>query len=783
MALTSWTDRQILNQLDSGYKWSGSTITYSFATSSTGIYTGGGEGGFSALTAAGQASAQLALQLWDDLITPTFTQVSSGTSYTSSNIEFGMGTSGIGYAHAYYPSVGSVWFNATYGSTSGGNNLVAPVVGQHGFVSYIHEIGHALGLDHMGDYNGSQTSGPSSYQDSTVYSVMSYYGPSWGTGTSNGEGLVAWADWVGLDGKRYSPQTPMLNDIMAIQAKYGVDTTTRVDDTVYGFNSTISGATGAVYDFTRNGNPILTIFDSAGNDTLDLSGWSTSSIIDLAPGGFSSCNGMTHNIAIAYSCEVENAVGGAGDDTISGNALANSLHGGAGRDTLFGLEGDDWLYGGIGNDVIDGGGDVDYFVFEASWNAVSFSYDAVSLVVTISGVATGNDQIRNVEYFTDVNNVTHALSDLTGGEPPPLASTFSIEAVADSSVEGNEEGGRLQFKVTLSAASGQEETVDWTLAFGTGNVAADAADFAGATTGTLHFAAGETQATIDLWIAGDTLAEGDETFSVVLSNPSNASGLLTASAAGLIVNDDGTTLTGTAKGETLRGTDAGDSISGLGGNDTLYGFDGNDLLDGGDGTDNMTGGKGHDIYVVNSSRDKVRESFDEGNDSVKTTLSALTLGANVENLVFTGMPGTAFRGTGNSSANIIIGGNGNDLINGGLGSDKLFGKDGKDAFLFTTSLSAANVDTLADFNAADDSIRLENSVFKAFGRKTGMLSEAAFNIGSSASDNDDRVIFDTDTGALYYDSDGSGIAAAEQFGVIDLSGLTGALSHTNFYIV
>src|SRR5690606_23518912 len=128
------------------------------------------------------------------------------------------------YAHAYYPTIGSVWFSAAY------DDLVNPVLGDYGYSTYPHEIGHAIGLNHMGDYNGDDDDGPSSWQDSTLLSIMSYYGPD----THKGKGDVAWADWMGADGRLYSPQTPMLNDIMVIQEMYGVPVT-RADNTIYGF--------------------------------------------------------------------------------------------------------------------------------------------------------------------------------------------------------------------------------------------------------------------------------------------------------------------------------------------------------------------------------------------------------------------------------------------------------------------------------------------------------------------------------------------------------------------
>ncbi len=775
MALDIWTDQQILDQLDSGAKWSGSTITYSFATSKSGIY-GSSEGtGFSALSSSQQTAARLALTLWDDLISPDMQQVAAGSSYTSSNIEFGQSTSGVSYAHAYFPSVGSVWFNSSYGSTSGTNNLVTPVIGQHGFSTYVHEIGHALGLEHMGDYNGSDTSGPSSFQDSTVYSIMSYYGPSWGSGSANGEGLVAWADWVGADGKLYSPQTPMLNDIMAMQAMYGVETTTRTGDTVYGFNSNVTGTVQSIFDFALNKNPILTIFDSAGIDTLDLSGWSTPSIINLAPGSFSSANSMTNNISIAYTASIENAVGGSGSDTIYGNGLANMLVGGGGNDKLYGLAGDDILEGGAGNDTIDGGSGIDYVIFNVAWSELSFSYNSATLAVTFTGLANGTDTVTNVEYFTDSFNITHPFSWFTG----LVYDTFSIATAQSSVAEGNSGSTIYTFIVTLSDAATDVATVDWSLSLATGAGTASAADFTGPTSGTLTFAPGATQATIEIAIAGDTASEGNEAFSVVLTNPSSGISIETGSANGLIADDDGKVLNGTSAANTLTGGDLADTLNGLGGNDTLNGNGGDDTLNGGTGSDKMYGGSGDDTYFVDSTYDRVYEYAGGGNDTVKTTLKSFTLASEVENLEYTGT--STFSGKGNALANTIKGGNGADVIDGLLGSDNLWGGAGKDAFAFTTALGVNNIDRIMDFNTVDDTIRLENSIFKAFGSKTGTLAATAFNVGTAASDASDRIIYDPNTGALYYDPDGTGAAAQIQFAVLDHP--TGTLTNADFLLV
>ena len=787
MALASWTDAQVVGQLNSGAKWTGSTITYSFPTSTASLYTGSGEsGGFRAFTDAQKPMARLALQLWDDLIAPDMMEVSPGTSWSSANIELAFSNTNVGYAHAYFPSAGSVWFNQNY--SSGTNSLTAPVVGRHGFLTYVHELGHSMGLEHMGEYNGSQTDGPSSFQDSTVYSVMSYYGPSWGTGSANGEGLVAWADWVGADGVRYAPQTPMVNDIMAIQEMYGVETTTRTGDTIYGFNSNVTGAAASIFNFATNKNPVLTIFDSAGIDTLDLSGYATPSTIDLAPGAASSANAMTLNIWIARTATIENAKGGSGADLIRGNEAANVLTGNGGNDQLFGFGGDDTLIGGAGSDRIDGGAGNDTVVFDAIWSGITIVYDSATQTFSFSG-SGWTDTVVNVETFVDSAAVRRTAEDLTGGAtppPPPPAPSgteVSIAAVTASVAEGN--GGTspniLQFRVALAAAAASAETVSWSLSGGT----ATAADFSSATSGILSFAAGETEKIISLSIVGDTVTEANEAVRVVLSSPTSGLVLGTAAVTATILNDDAappapSTLTGTSSNNTLIGTAAADIIYGLGGSDTLYGRAGDDIIDGGSGKDKMYGEQGNDIYYVDHKSDVIVEVAGAGSDTVRTALSSYTLAANVENLEYSGSG--SFAGTGNALDNVMRGGSGSDTLNGGLGHDRLFGGSGSDSFNFTSALSSSNIDTILDFNTAADTIRIDNVVFKAFS-KTGALASSAFVTGTAAADADDRIIFDRSTGSLFYDADGTGFTSAIKFATLDLAGLSGTVASSDFVII
>lgn len=749
MALASWTDTQIINQLNSGAKWSGATITYAFPTSASGMYTGSGEGGFSALTAAGQEAAKLSLSLWDDLIAPDMQQVAPG-NYTTSNIEIGMGTAGVSYAHAYFPTVGSVWFNPSY---TGTNNLLAPVIGQHGFLTYVHELGHALGLNHMGNYNGSATSGPSSYQDSTVYSIMSYYGPSWGNSTSAGMGQVAWADWVGPDGQLRSPQTPMLNDIMAIQAIYGVETTTRTGDTVYGFHSTITGAQAKIYDFALNANPIMTLFDSSGIDTLDLSGYSTNSSVDLAPGAFSSCNSMTSNIAIAYTCTIENAITGVGSDVLKGNDAANRLDGGAGNDQIYGGKGNDTLIAGAGSDSINGADGTDTLIFSGTFGQHSFTYNQSNVTFTFTSTSDGVDTVTNIEMFQFTDGAWTFDQLLNPGGIPK----FSIAAASGTVMEGNSGLASALFTVTLESPVATAQTVSWNVV----NGATKAADFGGPLSGSIVFAAGETQKTFAVQIAGDVLAELNESFSVQIASSTAGVTFGTSSASVTIINDDGA----------IPADDAG-STTALARSMTVDGQALTGLIEVAGDTDmiavNLVAGKTYDIALAGNSNGfdarfalygtsgKLVQTFDSvgtgsqvsGSYLATTTGKHYFLVSNAASdaasytLDVHSRPFNLFTGTdavntvnGTIGADVIngLGGNdvilaldGDDVINGGAGSDSMYGGKGNDVYVVdsigdaTYEKANEGIDTvktdLANFALASN---LENLIYTGLSNFTG----------------------------------------------------------------
>jgi Ca2+-binding RTX toxin-like protein len=271
---------------------------------------------------------------------------------------------------------------------------------------------------------------------------------------------------------------------------------------------------------------------------------------------------------------------------------------------------------------------------------------------------------------------------------------------------------------------------------------------------------------------------------------------------------------GNAQPNDLYGLLGNDTLEGAGGDDYLDGGAGNDLLNGGDGSDTvkLSGGRA-DYEILESSSGKVVLRDKRGIDGDDTFLSVEVFEfadgqLSLEELVpsvdpppppppppppqvnFTGTNG-ANTLTGNELNNVIKGlggkdvlsGNGgNDALYGGNGNDALYGGLGKDLFVFDfRPNSKTNKDSIKDFNVRDDTIYLDNKVFTKIG-KDGNLKAGAFwasNTGK-AHDKDDRVIYDKDSGVLYYDADGSGKGAAVAFTTISKKL---ALTGKDFFIV
>ncbi|MBZ6377658.1 MULTISPECIES: M10 family metallopeptidase [Pacificimonas] len=422
-----------------------SEISFGFPTSGDFASTYTESNGFAAATATQQEAARLAVQLWDDLIPVSLVEAADGNT---ADIKVSTSSTGVSYAHAYYPSradmqtttvdriSGSVWLREGHG------NFNNPSPGNYGFQTIIHELGHALGLDHAGNYNGGSpqygktSDGWMFAEDSYQYTVMSYF-----TASNTG------ADWFA--GTSLRAQTPMLYDVMAIQQIYGVDTTTRTGDTVYGFNRNDGHR---IFDFAVNAKPILTIWDAGGTDTIDLSGFSANQTLDLREGAYSDIAAdLSSNLAIAYGAVIENGVGGSGDDTITGNDAANVLSGLDGHDILTGGAGDDSLLGGAGDDILRGGDGYDIVTIDAVSTEVTIAEANGTLYISgADGYDTLFDDIEAVQFRDTL--LTYAA--LLGEAETAQDEVFDFAAAAMFSYGGTAQDVSV---TTLETGSGSLE--------------------------------------------------------------------------------------------------------------------------------------------------------------------------------------------------------------------------------------------------------------------------------------------------------------------------------------
>jgi Ca2+-binding RTX toxin-like protein len=203
-------------------------------------------------------------------------------------------------------------------------------------------------------------------------------------------------------------------------------------------------------------------------------------------------------------------------------------------------------------------------------------------------------------------------------------------------------------------------------------------------------------------------------------------------------------------------------------NNEIYGNNGANMLNGGGGAgDYLVGWGGDDTYLIFTGGEIVVENVNGGRDVVYSTVSyALAAGTSVEVLSTNSIAGTnAIDLTGNELGQEVYGNNGANTLNGGGGGDYLAGFGGADSFAFTTALGSGNVDHLADFSAVDDTILLENAVFT--GLANGALAAGAFVAGAAAADADDRIVYNSATGQVFFDADGNGAGAQILFATVN----------------
>ncbi len=532
---------------------------------------------------------------------------------------------------------------------------------------FLHELGHSLGLKHAHEQDWPWPSLDYEH-DSSEYTVMTYR-------TYKG----APSDKTTLeDGS--SPQSFMMLDIAALQQMYGANYKVNSGDTVYRWDPA-SGST-----WVNNGvginSPLsaifATIWDGGGNDTYNLSAYANDLKIDLRPGEWSTFSkaqlanlGKVQaigNIANALLFEnnpaslIENAIGGAAADRITGNQAGNSLTGGLGNDTLNGLQGNDTLTGGAGSDYMDGGDGND---------SVSYHDHVLSITLALAGsttavASTGGDRDRIVN-----------VENIYGGQ---AGDTFRGDG----------------FNNVIRGRGGNDAV--------NGGDGIDTVDFLDKTTKVSIQLNGSTKvkATIDFFID-----EVDTVWNVENIIGGQASDTLTGDIGDNRIDGHtgSDTIAGDAGDDALIGGDGSDTIHGGYGADTIEGGNGNDSIDGSFDDDRLSGGAGIDTVRGGAGNDRFIDAPDgdtlyggDGMDVLdfRSMTAQLFVVLNGKDAGFAraGSVTSAIYGieaviagsandilTGDAGDNRLFGGAGNDLIRDGAGADTVWGQDGDDTII------------------------------------------------------------------------------------------------------
>lgn len=566
---------------------------------------------------------------------------------------------------------------------------------------------------------------------------------------------------------------------------------TSEEDTLTGgvSNNQLNGLGGN--DLLDGGAGNDTMTGGTGNDTYVV-GAGGDRVVEAFGGGIDKVETDLASHTMAANVEIL-VYTGAGTFAGIGNALDNAITGGIGADRLTGGLGSDSLYGGDGYDVlyidaddaiVDGGAGTDTVYVQGSVGVVLTDLVA-SGIERVNGGA-GGDELNGDGAITEIRLNGKDGNDTLGGGS---AADLLDGGAGDDTLVGGGGADRLTGGAGIDSLEGGD---------GDDTLTIDADDDVvqgGAGTDLVIVVQGSAGVVLtDLAAsgiervnggAGGDLLNGDSAITEIRLNGNGG-------------ND---TLVGGSAADLFNGGAGDDSLAGGGGMDRLTGGDGIDILEGGDGDDTLTidaadvsisGGGGYDTVIVTGvggitlnmvSSSVERFNGGAGADEVLalTGVTAMALNGNAgDDRLFGGDVADVITGGANNDQlfgmdgdDRLIGGDGGDLLVGGTGKDIVTGGLGADIFGFSGiqalgTYGPIGVDTIADFNAADDSIGLDANDFASAVFIDDVLDASDFFVGSptAATKAGEHIVYNQATGQLYYDANGADAGGAVLFATL-----------------